>query len=131
MEGQEPGSAIVMLRLDCSVVIKSLNLLLTLIIWRISQKCIFVASNFKKRLREGLPWWLSGEESSCQCGRHEFDSSSRKIPHAMEPLCYNYRAYESLRAWESKPLSPRAATTELFEILWTAAHQASLSFTIS
>ena len=65
VEGQEPGSAIVMLCLDCSVVIKSLNLLLTLIVWKISQKCIFVASNFKKRLREGLPWWLSGEESYC------------------------------------------------------------------
>ena len=21
----------------------------------------------------GLPWWLSGEESTCQCRRHGFD----------------------------------------------------------
>ena len=22
---------------------------------------------------KGLPWWLSGEESACQCSRHGFD----------------------------------------------------------
>ena len=22
---------------------------------------------------KGLPWWLSGKESACQCKRHEFD----------------------------------------------------------
>ena len=25
----------------------------------------------------GLPWWLSGKESACQCRRHRFDSWSR------------------------------------------------------
>ena len=42
----------------------------------------------------GLPWWLSGEESTCQCRRHWFDPWSRKIPHAVEQLsqCHNYRA---------------------------------------
>ena len=34
----------------------------------------------------GLPWWLSGKESDCQCGRHGFNHWSRKIPHAMEQL---------------------------------------------
>ena len=34
----------------------------------------------------GLPWWLSGKESACQCGRHGFNPWSRKIPHAMEQL---------------------------------------------
>ena len=34
----------------------------------------------------GLPWWLSGKESACQCGRHGFDPWSRKIPHCMGQL---------------------------------------------
>jgi len=33
---------------------------------------------------EGLPWWLSGEESTCQCRRHGLDPWSGKIPHAAE-----------------------------------------------
>ena len=28
----------------------------------------------------GLPWWLSGKESACQCGRHRFDLLVGKIP---------------------------------------------------
>ena len=28
----------------------------------------------------GLPWWLSGKESACQCRRHGFDPSVEKIP---------------------------------------------------
>ena len=40
---------------------------------------------FKKSLG-GLPWWLSGEESTCQCKTHWFDPWSRKIPHAVGPL---------------------------------------------
>ena len=31
-----------------------------------------------------LPWWLSGKESTCQWGRHGFDSWSRKISHTTE-----------------------------------------------
>ena len=38
-------------------------------------KCIF-----------GLPWWLSGKESACQCRRHGFDPWSGKILHAREQL---------------------------------------------
>ena len=34
----------------------------------------------------GIPWWLSGEKSTCQCQRHEFEPWSRKIPQAMEEL---------------------------------------------
>ena len=34
----------------------------------------------------GLPWWLSGNESACQCRRHRFDPRSGKIPHAAEQL---------------------------------------------
>ena len=29
---------------------------------------------------KGLPWWLSGKESACQCKRHKFDSWIGKIP---------------------------------------------------
>ena len=42
----------------------------------------------------GLPCWLGGEESTCQCRRHRFDSWSRRTPHAV------------------KQLSPCATTTE-------------------
>ena len=28
----------------------------------------------------GLPWWLSGKESTCQCRRHGFDPWIEKIP---------------------------------------------------
>ena len=36
--------------------------------------------------RLGLPWWLSGKESTCQCRRRGFHPWARKIPHALE-LC--------------------------------------------
>ena len=36
--------------------------------------------------QKGLPWWLSGKESTCQCRRHWFETSSGKIPHAKEQL---------------------------------------------
>ena len=35
--------------------------------------------NLKSRSM-GLPWWLSGKESACQCRRHRFDPWVRKIP---------------------------------------------------
>ena len=48
----------------------------------------------------GLPWWLSGKQSSCECRRHRFDPWSGKIPCAAkhlspcaattEPTCHNY-----------------------------------------
>ena len=34
----------------------------------------------------GFPWWLSGEEVTCQCWRHGFHPWVRKIPHASEQL---------------------------------------------
>ena len=33
-----------------------------------------------------VPWWLSGEESACQCRRHEFDPWSGKISPAAKQL---------------------------------------------
>ena len=37
-------------------------------------------------VKAGLPWWLSGEESACQGGRHRFHPWSGKIPRAAEQL---------------------------------------------
>ena len=31
-------------------------------------------------VRDGLPWWLKGQESACQCRRCGFDSRLGKIP---------------------------------------------------
>ena len=36
--------------------------------------------------RKELPWWLRGEDSTCQCRRYRSDSWSGKIPHAAEQL---------------------------------------------
>ena len=43
----------------------------------------------------GLPWWLSGKESTCQCRRHEFDPWFRDIPLASEQLGLCTTATES------------------------------------
>ena len=34
----------------------------------------------------GLPWWLSGRESACQCRKRMFDPWSPKTPQAAEQL---------------------------------------------
>ena len=34
----------------------------------------------------GLPWWLSGKESTYPCKRHGFNPWSGKIPHPVEQL---------------------------------------------
>ena len=39
-----------------------------------------------KKGDQGLPWWRSGKESTCQCKGHRFDPWSGKIPHAAEQL---------------------------------------------
>ena len=45
---------------------------------------------FVKTVIQGLPWWLSGKESTCQCRRHRFDSWVRKVPwrKKWQPLQY-------------------------------------------
>ena len=47
-------------------------------------------SSFKKKKKnvefQGLPWWLSGKETSCRCRRHGFDPWSGKISHATQQL---------------------------------------------
>ena len=44
---------------------------------------IYVSQNYLLPLLLGLPWWLSGKESTCQCRRQKrlgFNPSVRKIP---------------------------------------------------
>ena len=58
-----------------------------------SQSCLFL---YTIRINvTGLPWWLSGKESSCQCRRHRCSPWPGKTPHA------------------TGQLSPWATTTEL------------------
>ena len=45
---------------------------------------------------QGLPWWLRGEESACQCRTHRFDPSSGRIPHATEHLSLCTATTESM-----------------------------------
>ena len=42
--------------------------------------------NIRQDHSAGLPWWLSGKESTCQSRRHGFDPCSGKIPHATGQL---------------------------------------------
>ena len=66
---------------------------------------------------QGLPWWLSGKESACQCIRHEFDPWSRKIPCATKQLSPRAPATEPerhshwvhvLQLWKPMPRRPQA-----------------------
>ena len=57
----------------------------------------------------GLPWWLNGKESGCQCRRHVFNPRPGKIPHAMKQQILCTTTIEPvLRAWEQQLLSPCA-----------------------
>ena len=42
--------------------------------------CSSITSALKQEDTARLPWWPSGEESSCQCRGHRLDPWSRKIP---------------------------------------------------
>ena len=57
---------------------------------------------------EGIPWWLSGRESSCRCRRHGFDPWSRKIPHASGQLsrCGTTPEPEWCHYWNPHTLEP-------------------------
>ena len=80
-----------------------------------------VVSTFWKD-KFGLPLWLSGKESTCQCRRHRFDPWSGKIPRATEQLslCRLYCAcaleLESRNYWAHvpllKPMCPRAHASQ-------------------
>ena len=56
-----------------------------LMLWLRSSKPIFSCKDCQFKMHhKGLPWWLSGKESPCQCRRHRFNPWSVKIPHALE-----------------------------------------------
>lgn len=56
-------------------------------------------------LKTGLPRWLSGKKSTCQCRRHRSHPWSGRIPHGVEQL--------SLRAPQLLSLRPRARAPAL------------------
>ena len=60
----------------------------------------------QKHVILGLPWWLSGRESTCQRRKHRFDLGFWKIPHAVEQLSPCATTVEPV-LW-----SPGAATAE-------------------
>ena len=43
-------------------------------------------SGWHQETGAGLPWWLRGKKSACQCRRQKFDPWPREIPHAVELL---------------------------------------------
>ena len=42
--------------------------------------------DYIEKIHEGLPWWHSCWESTCQCRGHRFDPWSGKVPHVAEQL---------------------------------------------
>ena len=52
--------------------------------WGCKDSDITYGLNNHKNSGQGLPWWLSGKESACQCRRHRFDPLSGRIPQATE-----------------------------------------------
>ena len=47
---------------------------------------------------EGLPWWLNGKESACQCRRHRFELWIRKPPGEGSGYPLQYSTWE-IPAW--------------------------------
>ena len=39
-----------------------------------------IANQKKKKKGGRFPWWLSGKESACHCGKHRFNPWVREIP---------------------------------------------------
>ena len=64
--------------------------------------------SLKMQIPRGLPWWLSGKESSCQCKRHTFNPWSGKIPHAEGQLSPGFTTVEpvSCNCWRPHALEP-------------------------
>ena len=60
---------------------------------------------------KGLPWWLSGKEPTCQCGRLGFDPWSGKIPHAATK-----QLSQLLNLWSEEPES-HSCWTHVLQLL--------------
>ena len=70
---------------------------------------------YQKDHIEGLPWWFSGKESTCQWRRHEFSPWSGKIPRAAEQLSQCTTTFEpvsSLHTTTTKAHVLRACTSQ-------------------
>ena len=82
--------------------------------WSHSWWFLAVCSSFVWQF-QGLPWWSSNKESTCQCRGHGFDSWSGKIPHAAtteshmhtEPMIHNRKRHHN----EKPALHNRVAPT--------------------
>ena len=79
-----------------------------------------VASTWIQILPLGIPWWLSGKESACQCRTQGFDAQSRKIPHAAEQL--SPRTTTTEPALESVSLNYGAQVLQLLKPQGPKAH---------
>ena len=67
---------------------------------------------------KGLPWWLNGKESTCQCRRHGFNPCSGRIPRTPEQLSPFATTTEAPRPrscapQQKKPLQSEACTLQL------------------
>ena len=82
-------------------------------LFKLRRETSFIPAVIYKLTRRGLPWRLSGKESTFQCRRHKFDSWSRKIPRASEQLSLCPQLLRPCsRAQEPRLPSPSTATTE-------------------
>jgi len=80
----------------------------------------------------GLPRWLSGKESACQCRRHRFDPWVRKIPwrRAWQPTpvvlpgeSHGQRSLEDYSPWGRKESDMTERThTSLRKVFWIIEH---------
>ena len=90
---------------------------------------LYMLSILPNRKFIGLPRWLSGKESTCQCRRHGFSPWCRKIPHAAGQLSPWATTIEPV------PESLGATTTEaqvpesLCSVKWEATTVRSLCMT--
>ena len=87
------------------------------------QKEQYVKDN--KNNLTGLPWWLSGKESACQCRRRGFNPWWGKIPHASEQVSPRIITVElvlsSLEAATTEALTPWSPYSAIREPLqWEA-----------
>ena len=67
-------------------------------------KSYYLRNTFRRLL-----WWLSGEKSTCQCGRLQFNPWSRKIPQTSEQLSPSVTTL-SLRSRTRTPRRQATAT---------------------
>ena len=83
----------------------------------------------------GLPRWLSGKESTCQCGRRRFDPWVRKIPRSRKwqptPVFLSgkspgQRSLEGYSPWGLK----ESDMTEQLPLYWAYGFYSSVFFNV-